>query len=97
MLNQLSITVIVLICRLADEEIADLPFYKFPEDSEEFKYLKARREALGGSLPARREQAEESLEIPPLKAFDAILKGSGEREVSSTMTFVRVLKCLIKR
>ena len=79
-----------------DDEIADLPFYKFPEDSPEFKYMKARREALGGSLPARRVQAEESLEIPPLKIFDAILKGSGEREVSSTMTFVRVLNALLK-
>ena len=58
--------------------------------------MKARREALGGSLPARREQAEESLEIPSLKIFDAILKGSGEREVSSTMTFVRVLNSLLK-
>jgi pyruvate dehydrogenase E1 component len=79
-----------------DDEIADLPFYKFPEDSPEFKYMKARREELGGSLPARRVQAEESLEIPPLKIFDAILKGSGEREVSSTMTFVRVLNALLK-
>jgi pyruvate dehydrogenase E1 component len=81
---------------ISDDEIADLPFYKFPEDSEEFKYMKARREALGGTLPARRLQAEESLEIPPLKIFDAILKGSGEREVSSTMTFVRVLNALLK-
>ncbi len=81
---------------ISDDEIADLPFYRFPEDSEEFKYMKARREALGGSLPARRVQAEESLEIPPLKVFDAILKGSGDREVSSTMTFVRVLNALLK-
>ena len=58
--------------------------------------MKARREALGGSLPARREQAEEQLEMPALKIFDAILKGSGEREVSSTMTFVRVLNALLK-
>ena len=58
--------------------------------------MRARREALGGSLPARREQAEEELEIPSLKAFDAITKGSGEREVSSTMTFVRVLNALLK-
>ena len=79
---------------VSDDEIADLPFYKFPEDSEEFKYMKARREALGGSLPARRVQAEEQLEIPALKIFDPILKGSGEREVSSTMTFVRVLNIL---
>jgi pyruvate dehydrogenase E1 component len=81
---------------ISDDEIADLPFYRFPEDSEEFKYMKARREALGGSLPARRVQADESLEIPPLKVFDAILKGSGDREVSSTMTFVRVLNALLK-
>lgn len=79
-----------------DDEIADLPFYRFPEDSEEFKYMKARREALGGSLPARRVQADETLEIPSLKVFDAILKGSGDREVSSTMTFVRVLNALLK-
>ncbi|KGK01143.1 pyruvate dehydrogenase (acetyl-transferring), homodimeric type [Thalassotalea sp. ND16A] len=79
-----------------DEDIADLPYYKFPEDSAEYKYMQERRAALGGSLPARREQPEEALEIPQLKIFDAILKGSGEREVSSTMTFVRVLNSLLK-
>ena len=81
---------------VADEAIADLPYFKFAEDSEEYKYMKARREALGGALPQRRKQAEEQLEMPELKAFDAILKGSGEREVSSTMTFVRVLNALLK-
>ncbi|NQY34324.1 MAG: pyruvate dehydrogenase (acetyl-transferring), homodimeric type [Alteromonadaceae bacterium] len=81
---------------VSDDEIADLPFYKFPEDSAEYKYMKARREALGGPMPARREQANETLEIPPLKSFDAILKGSGDRQVSSTMTFVRVLNVLLK-
>jgi pyruvate dehydrogenase E1 component len=81
---------------VSDENIADLPFFKFPEESEEFQYMKARREALGGSLPARRQQAEESLDIPALKIFEPILKGSGEREVSSTMTFVRVLNSLLK-
>ena len=45
--------------------------------------MRARREALGGSLPARRVQADESLEIPSVKAFEAITKGSGDREVSS--------------
>jgi pyruvate dehydrogenase E1 component len=81
---------------VADEAIADLPYFKFAEDSEEYKYMKARREALGGSLPQRRVQAEDQLEMPELKAFDAILKGSGDREVSSTMTFVRVLNVLLK-
>ena len=81
---------------IEDDKIADLPYYRFPDDSEELKYLKERREALGGYLPARREQAEEQLEVPELKAFDAILKGSGDRQVSSTMTFVRVLNALLK-
>lgn len=60
------------------------------------KYLRERRESLGGYLPSRREQADEQLEVPELKAFDAILKGSGDRSVSSTMTFVRVLNALLK-
>ncbi|WP_394172624.1 pyruvate dehydrogenase (acetyl-transferring), homodimeric type [Thalassotalea litorea] len=81
---------------VSDENIADLPYYKFPEDSAEYKYMQERRTALGGSLPARLEQAEETLEIPKLNIFDAILKGSNGREVSSTMTFVRVLNSLLK-
>ena len=81
---------------VADEKIEELPYFKFDEDSEEMKYLRARREALGGYLPSRREQAEEQLEVPELSAFDAILKGSGDRQVSSTMTFVRVLNALLK-
>ena len=81
---------------IADEKIEELPYFKFDEDSEEMKYLRARREALGGYLPSRREQAEEQLEIPELSTFDAILKGSGDRQVSSTMTFVRVLNALLK-
>ena len=81
---------------VADEDIADLPYFKFAEDSAEYKYMKERRESLGGSLPARRVEAEEKLETPELSAFDAILKGSGDREVSSTMTFVRVLTALLK-
>jgi pyruvate dehydrogenase E1 component len=81
---------------IADEDIESLPFYQFPEDSEEYKYMKARREALGGSLPARRQQSEDIIEVPALKAFDSILKGSGDRQVSSTMTFVRVLNVLLK-
>ncbi|MEP2651867.1 MAG: pyruvate dehydrogenase (acetyl-transferring), homodimeric type [Paraglaciecola sp.] len=81
---------------VADEAIPDLPYFKFAEDSVEYKYMKERREALGGTLPQRRMQAEEQLEMPELSIFDAILKGSGDRQVSSTMTFVRVLNSLLK-
>ncbi|WP_286233453.1 pyruvate dehydrogenase (acetyl-transferring), homodimeric type [Thalassotalea sediminis] len=81
---------------IGDDQIEDLPFFKFDEDSPEMQYMRARRESLGGSLPARRVQADEAIEVPSLKAFDAITKGSGEREVSSTMTFVRVLNAILK-
>ncbi len=51
-----------------------LPFYRPSENSPELKYMKARREALGGYLPARRKESEQ-LAIPELSVFDAVLKG----------------------
>ncbi|MCF6314496.1 MAG: pyruvate dehydrogenase (acetyl-transferring), homodimeric type [Verrucomicrobiales bacterium] len=81
---------------VADDEIESLPYFRFDEDSEELKYMRERRESLGGSLPLRRKEAEEKIEIPPLEIFDAVLKGAGDREISSTMCFVRVLNALLK-
>ncbi|TDJ73564.1 MAG: pyruvate dehydrogenase (acetyl-transferring), homodimeric type [Proteobacteria bacterium] len=80
---------------ISDEEIADTPFYKPPEDSAEIQYLKERRKALGGYLPSRRINADPLL-IPELKAFEAQLKGTGEREISTTMAFVRILTTLTR-
>jgi pyruvate dehydrogenase E1 component len=59
------------------------------------KYLKARREALGGYLPARRRKSE-PLMVPPLSAFEAQLKSTEDREISTTMAFVRVLNALLR-
>lgn len=81
---------------IKDSDLEDIPLYKFPEDSPEMKYMRARRESLGGYLPVRRAETDVELEVPSLKAFDAVLKGSGEREISSTMAFVRVLTALLK-
>jgi pyruvate dehydrogenase E1 component len=81
---------------IKDSELEDIPFYKFPEDSEEMKYMRERRESLGGFMPKRLPQTTVELEIPSLKAFEAVTKGSGEREISSTMAFVRVLTALLK-
>ncbi len=78
-----------------DDKIAEAPFYKPDEDSEEIKYLKARREELGGYLPQRRTEYE-TLEIPPLSTFDKLLQGSGEREMATTMVFVRILQLLTR-
>jgi pyruvate dehydrogenase E1 component len=81
---------------VTDEEIEDQPPYHRPDqDSEEFKYLKSRRDALGGWFPRRVTDAE-PLEIPDLDAFQLVLDGSKGREMSSTMAFVRVLSALLK-
>ena len=78
-----------------DDKVADAPFYKPAEDSPEIKYLHERREALGGYLPERRITAE-PVEIPDLSAFQVLLKDSGEREMSTTMAFVRALSIIAR-
>jgi len=80
---------------ISDEDVAQAPFYKPPEDSQEMKYLKERRESLGGSLPHRKVKPV-SLPDPDQKAFDEFQKGSGDRELSTTMAFVRILGKLLK-
>ncbi len=84
---------------LNDEQVKNLELIKLAEDSEEMKYLKERRSALGGYLPQRRQTSDVELEVPPLSshAFEAQLKGSGEgREISTTMSFVRILSGLLR-
>jgi pyruvate dehydrogenase E1 component len=81
---------------LSDEQIPELPFLTAPEGSPERSYLLGRREALGGFLPARRERSTESLAVPELSAFDAQLKPTGDREISTTMAFVRILTTLLR-
>jgi pyruvate dehydrogenase E1 component len=81
---------------VSDAEIAKIPFVRFAEGSAEMKYLRERRAALGGSLPARR-RVSAPLEIPPLSAFEALLKPTAEgREFSTTMAFVRILTTLLR-
>jgi pyruvate dehydrogenase E1 component len=81
---------------IADEEIAHIPYLKFEEGSKELEYMRARRQELGGYLPARRQKAE-SLPVPELAVFEPLLKGTGEgREISTTMAFVRILNILLK-
>ncbi|GFE84607.1 pyruvate dehydrogenase E1 component [Steroidobacter agaridevorans] len=80
---------------IPDEQLAKSPFQRLPEDSEEMKYLRERRERLGGPLPQRRSNAP-SLTIPPLETFDSLLQSSGDREFSTTMAFVRILQMLVK-
>ncbi|MDZ4811851.1 MAG: pyruvate dehydrogenase (acetyl-transferring), homodimeric type [Pseudomonadota bacterium] len=80
---------------VADDKLDELPFYHPGADSPEVKYMKARREALGGSLPQRRRKSE-SLAVPELAVFDRLLKSSGEREISTTMAFVQALNIILR-
>ncbi|HEY2275118.1 MAG TPA: pyruvate dehydrogenase (acetyl-transferring), homodimeric type [Steroidobacteraceae bacterium] len=80
---------------VADDELSQLPFRKPEENSEEAAYLRARRATLGGFMPQRRHDAP-PLVVPPLEAFTSILEGTGEREISTTMAFVRILTVLLK-
>ena len=80
---------------LADADVAALRFYKPAEDSHEIKYLKARRIALGGAMPARVRSAP-ALPAPKLAVFARALEGSHEREESTTMSFVSLLSQLLK-
>ena len=78
-----------------DEQLEEAPYFKPPEDSPEMQYLRERRKALGGSLPFRRREAPE-IKVPPLSSFKTVLDGSGERNISTTMAFVRLLSTLVR-
>ncbi len=81
---------------LPDERIPEVPFLRFAEDSAELAYLRERRAALGGPIPVRRERSSQTLPVPELSAFDAQLKPTGDRTISSTMAFVRILTTLLR-
>ena len=78
-----------------DDQIAEVPIYRPPDDSIEISYIKERRAALGGGIPQRRRRSA-SLEVPPLSAFEAQLKSTEKREISTTMAFVRILSTLVR-
>ncbi len=81
---------------IPDDKIEEVPYLKFEEGSPELNYMREHRMALGGYQPARRRKAE-PLEVPPLSAFESLLKATGEgREASTTMMFVRLLNILVK-
>ncbi|MEJ2621435.1 MAG: pyruvate dehydrogenase (acetyl-transferring), homodimeric type [Candidatus Thiodiazotropha sp.] len=80
---------------ISDDQIGAAPFYKPPADSPEMKYMHEQRSKLGGFVPQRRTKVE-SMTVPPLENFKALLEGSGEREQSTTMAFVRLLNMLVR-
>jgi pyruvate dehydrogenase E1 component len=82
---------------IPDDKLAEIPFYKPADNTPEMEYLHARRKALGGYLPARREKADEQLHVPPLEAFKAVTEPTAEgREISTTQAYVRFLTQLLR-
>jgi pyruvate dehydrogenase E1 component len=80
---------------ISDEEVAKCAFYKPSDDSKELNYLKERRAALGGLLPARRVQCP-PLQAPPAESLKRFFEGSGDKPASTTMAFVSLLQFLLK-
>ncbi|SFN17691.1 pyruvate dehydrogenase E1 component [Formivibrio citricus] len=80
---------------LSDEEATACKFYLPPADAPELKYMQERRAALGGYIPSRKP-VDEPLPVPELDAFKALLENTGDREMSTTMAFVRLLNVLVK-
>lgn len=80
---------------VSDRDIENLPFYKPADDSPEMQYLRKQREQLGGYLPSRNTKVAK-LDIPDLSAFGSVTSKLGEREISTTMAFVRILSLLLR-
>jgi pyruvate dehydrogenase E1 component len=80
---------------VADDKLDDVPYVTFPPGSPEQEYMAARRNELGGYLPARRQKAA-PLVVPELAAFERFLKSTEDREVSTTMAFVQILQMLLR-
>ena len=80
---------------ITDEQVESLSLYKPAEDSPEMKYMAERRAAMGGFVPQRRRKGNE-LKVPELTAFENMLVATGEREISTTMAFVRILSTLVR-
>ena len=79
-----------------DEQLEEVPYYRPADDSPELRYMKEQRDKLGGYMPVRRQKASQQLTIPGLDVFANFLEGSGDREISTTMAFVRMMSTLIK-
>ena len=80
---------------VSDTDIETLPYIKFEEGSEEYKYLHERRQALNGYLPTRLPRFTQKLDVPALEEFAQLFEAQ-DRPISTTMAFVRSLNVLLK-
>ncbi|TNJ35710.1 pyruvate dehydrogenase (acetyl-transferring), homodimeric type [Arenimonas terrae] len=81
---------------VSDDKLGEVPFYHPGKDSPEVQYMLSRREKLGGFLPQRRRKTSQALTAPKLEVFDRLLKSTGDRENSTTMSFVQALNIVLR-
>src|SRR5690606_20527817 len=81
---------------ISDDKLGEVPFYHPGEKSPEVEYLRSRREKLAGFLPQHRQKTSKKLEAPKLEVFERLLKSTGERENSTTMSFVQALNIVLR-
>jgi pyruvate dehydrogenase E1 component len=82
--------------KMTDQDVEKLSFYHPGKESPEIQYLQEKRNKLAGYLPLRRPYCDETMKVPALEVFANPLQGSKEREISTTMVFVDVLRHLLK-
>jgi pyruvate dehydrogenase E1 component len=80
---------------ISDEQLETVPYYRPEKNSPELSYMRKRRSMLGGNVPSRRSEFV-ALSVPNLEYFGKLIHSSGDREISTTMAFVRILTSLIK-
>ena len=80
---------------LTDEQATSLTFFRPDENSEELKYLKEQRNKLGGQLPKRYSECDK-LNVPDINSYAAFAIKAEDKEMSTTMAFVRILGNLLK-
>ncbi len=81
---------------ISDKEVAEAPFYKPDEESEEMKYLQKQRKKLGGFIPVRKKENFQQIKMPNPKIWEEYLKSSRDREVATTMVIVQIISNLLK-
>ena len=81
--------------KFTDDEAMKAPFYRFKKNSKEYKYLKKQRDKLGGYLPSRTDKSK-NLKVPDLSIFKELIDGSGDRKISTTMAYVKLITLLTK-
>jgi pyruvate dehydrogenase E1 component len=80
---------------LSDDDLAGMHFHRPADDGPELAYLRERREALGGALPLRRDDAP-AVPVPPFQGYARFALDAAGHEMSTTTAVVRLISNLLK-